>query len=60
MIKSIFSPILIALVYIFIVIPIGIILRLSGKDLLRLKFEKNSKSYWIERNKPMNSMKSQF
>ena len=40
--------------------PIGIIMRLSGKDLLRLKFDKNCKSYWIERNKPMNSMKSQF
>lgn len=60
MIKSFISPAIMALFYFFIIIPIGITLRFSGKDLLRLSFDKNRKSYWIERNKPMNSMKSQF
>tara|TARA_B100000959_G_C14490745_1_gene423105 strand:- start:325 stop:522 length:198 start_codon:yes stop_codon:yes gene_type:complete len=60
LIKSIVAPILIALVYFIAILPIGIIVRLLGKDLLRQKFDKNTKSYWIERTKPMRSMKSQF
>lgn len=60
MIKSVISQVFMALLYFIFVIPIGIILRFLGKDLLRLKIDKNLKSYWIERNRPMNSMKSQF
>ena len=54
------AQILIALVYFFAVLPVGIIVRLLGKDLLRQKFDKNTRSYWIERTKPMGSMKNQF
>ncbi len=50
----------IALVYFIVVLPIGVIMRLLGKDLLRLKLNKEAKSYWIERNEPMGSMKNQF
>ena len=49
-----------ALVYFLTVLPIGLIMRLLGKDLLRQKIDKNAKSYWIGRREPMGSMKNQF
>jgi hypothetical protein len=57
---SIVAPIVMALVYFFTVLPTGLIMRLLGKDLLKQKLDKNSKSYWIERSEPMGSMKNQF
>ena len=57
---SIIAPIVMALVYFLTVLPTGLIMRLLGKDLLKQKLDKNSKSYWIERNEPMGSMKNQF
>jgi len=60
LIGSIIAPILMALVYFITVLPIGLILRLLGKDLLKLRIDKNTKSYWIERSEPVGSMKQQF
>ena len=60
LIGSIVAPIVITLVYFVTVLPTGLIMRLLGKDLLRLKLDRNSKSYWIERSEPMGSMKNQF
>ncbi len=57
---AIVAPVVMALVYFSTVVPIGLIMRLMGKDLLRQKLDKNTKSYWIERNEPMGSMKDQF
>tara|TARA_B100000963_G_C22323886_1_gene535542 strand:+ start:432 stop:533 length:102 start_codon:yes stop_codon:yes gene_type:complete len=31
-----------------------------GKDLIGLKFSKESKSYWVKRKKGLGSMKKQF
>jgi hypothetical protein len=44
------SPVLLVLFYYGAVLPIGLVLRLSGKDLLRLR--RTDKSYWIERQPP--------
>ena len=57
---SIIAPIVMALIYFLTVLPIGLIMRLLGKDLLRQKIDKNAKSYWIGRREPMGSMKNQF
>lgn len=57
---SIIAPIVILIVYFITVIPTGLIMRLLGKDLLRQKLDKNTKSYWIERREPIGSMKNQF
>ena len=54
------APVVMALVYFTTVVPIGLILRLMGKDMLRQKLDKNAKSYWIERDQPMRSMRDQF
>ncbi len=57
---SIIAPIVMMLVYFVAVLPTGLIARFLSKDLLRQKLDKNAKSYWIERTKPMGSMKNQF
>jgi len=60
LIGSIVAPIVMAFVYFVTVLPTGLIMRLLGKDLLKQKLDKNTKSYWIERKDPMGSMKNQF
>ena len=60
LIGSIVAPIVMAFVYFVTVLPTGLIMRLLGKDLLKQKLDKNSKSYWIKRDEPMGSMKNQF
>ena len=56
---KIISPIVMGIVYFFVVTPIGIFMRLNKKDLLKLKFSENS-SYWIKREKNIGPMKKQF
>ena len=56
---KIVSPIIMLLIFFFVVTPTGIIMRLLGKDLLNLKLSKK-KSYWIERVGPKSKMKNQF
>lgn len=60
LIGSIVAPIVLAFVYFATVLPTGLIMRLLGKDLLKQKLEKNSKSYWVKRVEPISSMKNQF
>lgn len=55
---KIVSPIVMGIVFFIIVTPIGLLLRLFGKDILRLKRNKNS--YWINRDYKIQSMKKQF
>ena len=55
----IIAPLVMAIIYFIIVTPIGLFMRLIGKDLLNIKFTKNS-SYWIKRKKNIGSMKRQF
>ena len=53
------SPIIMGVIFFLVVTPIGLIMRIIGKDLLNLKFNKN-KSYWIEKAGPKSKMKNQF
>ena len=53
------SPIIMVLIFFFVVTPIAYIMRIIGKDLLNLKFN-NNKSYWIEKTGPKSKMKNQF
>ncbi len=56
---KIIAPIVMGFIYFIIITPIGLFMRLVGKDLLGLKFNKNQ-SYWIKRTKNVNTMKRQF
>jgi len=53
------SPLIMGLIFFLVVTPIGLIMRLLGKDVLNLKYNK-SKSYWIKKNGPKSKMKNQF
>jgi hypothetical protein len=56
----IIAPIVMAIIYFFILTPISIVVRIFGKDLLSIKFNKQVNTYWINRKKNINSMKKQF
>ena len=55
----IIAPLVMALVYFFILTPISLIMRIFGKDLLNLKSSEES-SYWIKREKNIGTMNKQF
>jgi hypothetical protein len=60
---KIVNPIVMFLIYATTVVPIGLWLRLRGKDLLRLRRDPAATSYWIPREPPgptPESMRNQF
>ena len=56
---KIISPLIMGAIFFLVVTPIGLIMRILGKDLLNLKYNTN-RSYWIEKNGPKSKMKNQF
>jgi len=56
---KIVSPVIMGIIFFFVVTPTGLIMKLLGKDVLNLKYNKN-KSYWIEKKGPKSKMKNQF
>jgi hypothetical protein len=60
---SVVNPIVMAVVFFATVAPIGLLMRLFGKDPLRLKMDRDASTYWLERNPPGpagEQMKNQF
>ena len=57
---KIIAPIVMLLVFFIVITPIGLMLRLFGKDILGLKFSEQVKTYWITRDKNIGPMKRQF
>ena len=57
---KIIAPIVMAAVYFLILTPISLLVRLLGKDLIKMKFNNNIKSYWIKRKKHLGTMDKQF
>jgi len=57
---KIIAPIVMLLVFFIVITPIGLMLRLFGKDILGLKFSEKVKTYWITRDKNIGPMKRQF
>jgi len=56
---KIISPFVMGVIFFVVVTPIGLIMRILKKDLLKLKFN-NKNSYWIEKSGPKSKMKNQF
>ena len=56
---KIISPIIMGFIFFLIITPIGLFMRLIGKDLLNLKYN-NDQTYWTKRSKDINTMKRQF
>ena len=57
---NIIAPLVMAVVFFLTVVPIGLIFRLRGTDLLRLKLDDTAESYWMERETQPHTMKNQF
>ena len=55
---KIISPIIMGLVFFFVVTPIGIFVKILKKDVMGLK--RGASSYWIIREDKVQSMKKQF
>ena len=57
------NPLLLAVIFFGVVVPTGLIMRISGRRPLRLGREAGTKSYWLERVPPgpaPESQKNQF
>ena len=57
---NIVSPVVMGVVFFIVVTPIGLIMRLLGKDLLRVNKNESTFTYWIDREKKTDTMKRQF
>ena len=53
------SPIVMGIIFFFVVTPIGLLMRLFGKDILNLKKNKFS-TYWIKKTNQKSNMEKQF
>ena len=56
---NLISPIVMGIIFFFVVTPIGLLMRLFGKDVLNLKKNKFS-TYWIKKTNQKSSMEKQF
>jgi hypothetical protein len=62
-IAKVMNPIVLGIIFFGVITPVGWLLRKTGKDLLRVKWEPEANSYWIPRNPPgpaPESMTKQF
>lgn len=46
------NPVVLGLIYLTTIVPIGLSMRLLGRDLLSLKFDRRATSYWVVREPP--------
>lgn len=60
LIGRVVAPVVMALVYFLAVLPTGVVMRMLGKDILHQNIDKDANSYWIDREKPVGTMKNQF
>ena len=56
---KIVSPLVMGIIFFFVVTPIAILMRLLQKDLLNLKYN-DSSSYWVKKDEIKSKMKNQF
>jgi len=60
---NVLNPLVMGLLFYLCVTPVGLLMRMLGKDLLRLGSDREAKSYWIERRPPgpaPDTMRNQF
>jgi hypothetical protein len=63
LLHRVINPLVMGLLFFAVFTPMGMLMRLGGKDFLRLKFRAPDASYWISRTDPANapgSMRNQF
>lgn len=63
LLHKIVNPLILGFIFFLTVVPTGLLLRLFGKDPLRLKRDPHRESYWLPRDPPgprRNTMNRQF
>lgn len=60
LVHSIFSPFIMGVIYFSVFLITGLLLKLFGVKLLKIKKEINTNSYWINRTKNPETMINQF
>jgi hypothetical protein len=63
LLNRIVSPVIMLMLFFAVIAPIGFILKLFGKDLLRVRREPSAESYWLPRTETRaasESMRQQF
>jgi hypothetical protein len=54
------SNVLLTVFFFIVITPIGLVARLSGKDFLRLKLDRNATSYWMPRASESDRPKADY
>ena len=54
------NPIILSIIYLFVMIPTSIFVKLFIRDPMKRKYDKKINSYWIERNKKEFDFDNQF
>lgn len=60
--QKIISPLILSLIFILVLVPVGLVIKLMTKNYFLRYIESNKESYWIESENIINStsMKNQF
>lgn len=59
-VSAVMSNIAMGIVFFVVFVPVSIILKIIGKDLLNKKIDKNKTSYWIKRETQPTYLRNQF
>lgn len=52
LLHRIVSPLVLGIMFFVVITPMGLVMRAWGKDPLRLRFDRQARSYWVERQPP--------
>ena len=52
LLSRVVTPIVMGLLFVLTVVPTGMVMRLRGHDLMRLRLDRQAKSYWLVREPP--------
>ena len=52
LLQRVVSPVVLGILFFLTVTPIGLLMRLTGKNPLHLGFDREAQSYWIDRHPP--------
>ena len=57
---KIIAPLVMLVIYFAIVTPIALLLKIFSKDILNLKLDDTTDTYWIKKKQDLGPMKNQF
>jgi hypothetical protein len=63
LLHRVMNPLVMGIIFFLTVVPTGLVMRLLGRDPLRLRFDSGASTYWIRRDPPgpaRDSFRNQF